>query len=678
MDLKYTNDLANETSPYLLQHANNPVNWLPWGNKAFELANQQNKLMLISIGYSSCHWCHVMEKEVFSNEEVAQIMNSHFICVKVDREERPDVDQIYMNAIQIITRSGGWPLNCFALPDGRPVFGGTYFPKQGWVDILQGLNATWQSDPLRVVEVANELTQGIKKTEVVKEKEDLSFEGRLQLIDGYVRNWEKYFDCKNGGTKGVPKFPLPGSIEFLLRYSALKSEDSIKEFVNTTLNQIANGGIYDHLGGGFFRYSVDERWEVPHFEKMLYDNAQLLQLYSLAYSTFSKEEFKRVVYETAQFLFSEMQSTEGGFYSAIDADSEGVEGAFYTWSQNEIDTILGENKNLFSIVYGVSAIGNHKGKSVLRKCTKISEAACVLLLDAVLAQKRLVESRELMLKFRNGRQRPITDDKIIASWNALLASAFINAYISFNDEMFLNKALQIVSFIESYLIDNGNLLRIRCKGLSKINGFLDDYAMLIETYISLYKVTFNEAWLAKANKMAEYVLRNFYDDKSGMLFYSLEQHDHLIVRKMELADGVIPSSSAVMAENFFALGVYLRNEQYLKTSDQMLVNMQKQLVVSGPYVFRWASLLLKKTLALAEVGFASNYSRQNLIGLLSNCQYYPNLFPYLGSEESDLAIVNRTIAPNSYQLCLGNRCLPKTTRLEDIIKAITENKLYQI
>lgn len=673
MNSDCTNSLIKETSPYLLQHAHNPVNWLPWGNEAFDLAKKENKLMLVSIGYSSCHWCHVMEREVFSDLEVASIMNSHFICIKVDREERPDVDQIYMNAIQIITRSGGWPLNCFTLPNGHPVFGGTYFPKDSWIDILLGLNATWQSDPLRVVEVANELTLGIKKTEIVKVKEVPKSSGNQILVD-YISNWGKYLDHKYGSTKGSPKFPMPGSLEFLLRYSSINQLEHLQKFVMNSLDQMLKGGIYDHLGGGFFRYSVDERWEVPHFEKMLYDNAQLMQLYSLAYSAYRNEEYKRIVSETAEFLMREMQSGDGGFYSAIDADSEGIEGAFYTWTPSEVESILGDDKNLFSIVYGVSAAGNHKGRSVLRRCAKVSEAACILMLDLDQAHKRLSEAKLKMLTFRGRRARPLTDDKIITSWNALLVSAFVTAYISLGNDEYLKRAIETVAFIENRLQVDNVLFRVYCKGITKINAFLDDYAFLIEAYVALYKATSDEAWLVKAKKWTAQALEKFYDSESGMFYYSDLQHDCLIVRKMELADGVIPSSTAVMAENLFSLGVYLHDTSYTDRSRQMVANMEKQLVLSGPYVFRWASVLHKITLPVARVAYGSAIPLGSIIRLLKECQFYTNFYPQPIKPDSMLKDSGFMVSEYGFQLCLGNTCLPPQASIEEVVAEIVKLK----
>ena len=497
--------------------------------------------MLISVGYSSCHWCHVMEKQAFSNPEVAEFMNNHYVCVKVDREERPDVDQIYMNAVQIITRSGGWPLNCFTLPDGRPVFGGTYFKPEAWLDILKSLHFTWMSEPKRVLDVADELTNGIANSEIIRGKVANKKFSPETLVN-FVKGWSKYFDSRYGANKGAPKFPMPGSLQFLLDYAWAFNDDAVKDHVRLTLNKMANGGIYDHLGGGFFRYSVDEHWQVPHFEKMLYDNAQLISLYSNAYRHFGDENYRNIVYQTIDFLRREMRSPEGGFYSAIDADSEGEEGKFYTFSKADIDTILGPDAELFSVVFGVSASGNHLDKNVLRIAASINETACLLGLAIEEVVEKIKISKGKLFNARATRIRPITDDKLLVSWNAQTISSLVDAYLVFGDKRFLTDAITCVNFIDNELTaPDGSLYRVHCKGKPSISAFFDDYTFLIEAYINLYKASYNEEWLVKANDMLEFTKKKFFCDESGMFYYTSDEHDNIIVRKMELTDGVIPS-----------------------------------------------------------------------------------------------------------------------------------------
>ncbi|NNC84490.1 MAG: thioredoxin domain-containing protein, partial [Bacteroidia bacterium] len=353
---KYSNALVNETSPYLLQHAHNPVNWYPWGDEALQKAKDENKLLLISVGYSACHWCHVMERESFEDSLVASIMNDNFINIKVDREERPDIDQIYMTAVQLMTGSGGWPLNCIALPDGRPVFGGTYFPKEKWTEALENISQIYDEDPEKVMEYATKLTGGVKQAELIPlNTSNDAFD--IADLDNMYDNWSKKFDYNNGGPNRAPKFPIPNNYQYLLRYNYFKQDTKLTEYLETTLDKIAMGGIYDHLGGGFARYSTDIIWKVPHFEKMLYDNAQLVSLYSEAYQVYPKQMYKDAVYETCAFVKREMMDKTGAFYSAYDADSEGVEGKFYVWKEEELKNLLGEGFDLFAEYYNVNSYG---------------------------------------------------------------------------------------------------------------------------------------------------------------------------------------------------------------------------------------------------------------------------------------------------------------------------------
>jgi hypothetical protein len=669
------NRLSKETSPYLLQHAKNPVDWYPWGNEAFAKAKSENKLMLISVGYSSCHWCHVMEKEVFSNAEVAKFMNAHFVCVKVDREERPDVDQIYMNAVQIITRSGGWPLNCFTLPDGKPIYGGTYFLPEQWLDVLVSLNATWERDPERVVEVAYELTQGVQKSEIVTNPEP---ESTLKASDLklYIERWSKYFDLKYGGMQGSPKFPMPGSLNFLIQFAFINNESSIQKYLKITLDRMASGGIYDHLCGGFFRYSVDDRWEVPHFEKMLYDNIQFISLYSNAYRAFHEPLYKKRVYETVEFLRNEMFSTDGGLYSAIDADSEGKEGLYYTWSNEEIENILEEDKNLFSILYGVSAVGNHDGRNVLRVCAHINEAACVMAMDTKEAQARLELAKAKLVHERSKRVRPQTDKKHINAWNALAITSLLDAYAIFNEPKFLNDALILIAFIEKNFIVGNDLYRIKCNDKVSIPGFLDDYTFLIEAYISLYRVTLNSNWLNKAMRLMGIAIEKFFDTNSGMFFYTNNQHENLIARKMELKDGVIPSSSSVMANCLSTLGTYFRRGDYQRISLQMLNNMVKQMNASGPYVYRWAQLYLKMLFQSAEIGFDSN-SELARVAEISSSTLYPNIIFY-SADSDNLPIASHQINKGEISICIGNRCLRPALTNNEVITFLEEQLQLQL
>lgn len=668
-----TNKLSTQTSPYLLQHATNPVNWYPWGDEAFEKAKQENKLLLVSIGYSSCHWCHVMERESFSNPQVAEFMNEHYVCIKVDREERPDVDQIYMNAVQIITRSGGWPLNCFALPDGKPVYGGTYFKTEIWLDILKSLNHTWINEPGKVIEVANELTEGISETGIISKRVEKN-EFDKSFLPKYVNAWSKHFDKRFGANRGAPKFAMPGSIQFLLDYATVADNEEVKQHIKVTLDRMQNGGIYDHLGGGFYRYSVDEQWHVPHFEKMLYDNAQLIRLYANAYRTFKDDNYRSVVYQTADFLRRELRSPNKGFYSAMDADSEGEEGKYYTFSKQKIDSLLGDDAELFSVVYGVTAAGILSGKNVLRVAASIDETASLMGISTNEINEKLKAARTKLHNARSTRVKPSTDDKIIASWNALAITAFANAYQVFGDSRFLTDAIDAVKFIEETLVGkNQELYRIHCKGKTSIPAFLDDYTYLIQAYINLYQADFNEEWLLKAERLTGQAIDKFFDSKTGMFFLSSLQHDNIVVRKMDITDGVMPSANAAMADNLVCLGLYFRDENFNSMAKQMLSNIAKQLDKGGPFVYKWAHTYLRFVTNIAELTTAGKDSAKNLRSIISKTAY-PNLVPYIYQPNSKLPIAEHTISDNNYRLCLGQKCSIPTSNPNDIIKTLETEK----
>ena len=444
---KYTNQLINETSPYLLQHAHNPVNWYPWGEEALEKAKKENKLIIVSIGYAACHWCHVMEHESFENEEVASLMNDEFVCIKIDREERPDIDQVYMNAVQLISGRGGWPLNCITLPDGRPIYGGTYYPAKNWMELLTNVNRFVKESPDRAENQATELTKGVNSTEFITLNEDKAQFSTLDL-DRMFTHFEKQLDPVNGGNKGAPKFPMPVGYEFLLHYNYVMDEPEALEAVILTLNKMANGGIYDQIGGGFSRYSTDAYWKAPHFEKMLYDNAQLVSLYSSAYQLTKNPTYKNTIEETLSFVDRELSAKEGGFYSSLDADSEGEEGKFYVWKYEEIKNLIKNETDLISDYYNIEKDGNwENGENILLKTLSNSAFAQ----KNNLSEKELIakvnDFKSILLKEREKRIRPALDDKILTSWNALMIKGYVDAYRTLNKKEYLNKALKNAHFI---------------------------------------------------------------------------------------------------------------------------------------------------------------------------------------------------------------------------------------
>jgi hypothetical protein len=616
-----------------------------------------------------------MEKEAFSNAQVAEFMNDHYVCVKVDREERPDVDKIYMNAVQIITRSGGWPLNCFALPDGQPVYGGTYFPTEAWLDIIKSLHFTWMSEPKRVLDVAEELTKGISNTEIIRGRVPQN-DYSSDYLQAFVKDWERFFDGRYGGNKGAPKFPMPGSLQFLLDFSWSFKNEPVRDHIRLTLDKISKGGLFDHLGGGFFRYSVDEHWSVPHFEKMLYDNAQLISLFSMGYKHFGDEKYRSIVYQTIDFLRREMRSQNGGFYSAIDADSEGEEGRYYTFSKSEVDSVLGLDSETFSIYYGVTASGNHLGKNVFREAASIQETACLLGIEPDMVSEQIKIAKSRLLSARTERVRPITDDKQILAWNALVIKSLVDAYIVFHDKRFLTDAIQCATFIEDKLVQTDDtLMRVYCKDVSSTHGFLDDYTFLANAYIALFKATYNEEWLIKAKKLTDIALKEFYCHESGMFFYTTTDHDNILVRKMELTDGVMPSSNAVMAEVLMELGAYFREQSYEGISKQMLANICKQIEKGGPYVYKWASVYLKHLIGKAEVVASGEYAIEWLKSILSRANHH-FIIPYYLSSDSKLDIgINQQIN-GKIRVCIDKTCKEPTYNPQDIVEALNETRPF--
>jgi len=644
-DHKYTNALAKESSPYLLQHAHNPVNWMPWGEEALALAKKENKPLLISIGYAACHWCHVMEHESFEDTTVANVMNEKFICIKIDREERPDIDQIYMDACQLIQQSGGWPLNAFTLPDGRPFYAGTYYPKENWVSLLNQLSDYYQEKTDDAELRATQITAGINSMEsIVPVKKEDSFYGDLD--EKIWRNWKTTVDYRWGGRGQSPKFPMPVGWEYLLQYNHYNKEEDALRAVTTTLDKMAFGGIYDQIGGGFSRYSVDAKWKAPHFEKMLYDNGQLVSLYANAYKVTKNPEYKRIVEETVEFLERELMHEAGGFYSSLDADSEGEEGKFYVWTYNGfIETLTKagiKNPALLTEYYNLEKNGNWEGHNILW-LKNHSKTEFVKDNDLNLAEwnKEIALAHKALLKKRSERIRPGTDDKILVSWNALMIKGLCDAYQAFGDEKFLNLAKNNVAFIQNNLqIDsalNRNYKYTNGSGKASITGFLDDYALFTEALVSLYQVTMEENYLLEAKKLALYTFDNFYDSKSGMFFYTPSNGEKLIARKLEITDNVIPASNSVMAKNLLVLGDYFELTKWKQTAKQMLHNTSENLVSHGPYYSNWAQLMNLQTKPVYEVAIVGDNYESILAEMQKN--YLPNALYLGGKTEGKLPLL---------------------------------------
>jgi uncharacterized protein YyaL (SSP411 family) len=501
---KQPNSLIHETSPYLLQHAYNPVQWLPFHANAFERAKKENKPVLISIGYSACHWCHVMEHESFEDEQVAALMNNNFINIKVDREERSDVDMLYMQAVQLMTGQGGWPLNCFVTPDGRPFYGGTYFNKNQWMNILQNLSEVYVKDPARVEEYANELTNGIRQAELITTTNKNKSALTKNILKESVSRWKERMDNTEGGPNRAPKFPLPSNYQFLLRYALLEKDDELLAHVELTLRKMAFGGIYDQLHGGFARYSTDLLWKVPHFEKMLYDNAQLVSLYSEAYVLTKNELYKETAVGTLDFVEQEWLTEEGAFYSAYDADSDGEEGKYYVWNKLDLEDLLSKDYALFSKYYEINDKGYWEhGNYILMRAENLPQLLVEFSLTKEQLEQRIEDCKKILEQEARSRIKPGLDDKSITSWNALMCSAFAKAYLAFGDEKHKVIALRSISFILSRLSSSsGELYRTYKNGQAKIQAFLEDYAFTIEALMNIYLVSQEEDYLRKAKAMS--------------------------------------------------------------------------------------------------------------------------------------------------------------------------------
>ncbi|RMG76663.1 MAG: thioredoxin domain-containing protein [Bacteroidetes bacterium] len=671
---KYTNALINETSPYLLQHAHNPVNWHPWNEETLKKAKDENKMLLISIGYAACHWCHVMEHESFEDTTVARIMNENFIPVKVDREERPDVDNVYMTACHLATGRGcGWPLNSFALPDGRPVWAGTYFPKKEWIKVLEYFIQLRKEDPEKLEEYAGKLTEGVQTAEEITIGEgDREF--TRAALDGIAQKFLDNIDFKMGGRVGSPKFPMPNNYEFLLKYHHLSGDEKALEAVTVTLDNLAKGGIYDHLGGGFARYSVDGEWKVPHFEKMLYDNGQLVSLFSHAYQLTHNPTYEQIVRQTTEFVRRDMTSPEGAFYASYDADSEGEEGRFYVWTKSEIDSLLGDQSlsDLFADFYEIKARGNWEdGKNILYRRKTTAEIAQKHQLTESEVVAKIEQAKKTLFQAREQRTKPRLDDKILTSWNALMITGFADAYEALGEESYREQALKAGNFILKNVMDPDFRLHRNYKdGRATINAFLDDYALTIQAFIQLYEITFDQKWLDNARQLSEYVLAHFADDQTGMFFYTSKLDPALIARKIEIADNVIPSSNSTMARNLYALGLYFYKHDYVERAKNMMHNLAADLVnQSQPNFYsNWCSLYLDLVHPPYEVAIVGPDFEAKKNALMRH--YIPNAILLGGATEGNLELLKGKLQTGATMIYV---CQNKVCKLpvEDPERALT-------
>lgn len=602
----FTNRLSEASSPYLLQHAQNPVDWFPWGEEALEKAKKEDKPIIVSIGYSACHWCHVMERESFENEDIAAIMNEHFVCIKVDREERPDVDQVYMDAIHAMGLQGGWPLNAFLLPDQRPFYGGTYFPPQGWAQLCNQIGKVFKEQREELEKSAAGFMQSLGRSEVEKYGLNRTEEQfTKKKLSAMAKKFAENFDLNKGGNNRAPKFPMPVTYKFLLREGVINQNQQSLDHVERTLNHMAWGGLYDQVGGGFTRYSTDMDWFVPHFEKMLYDNGQLITLYSEGFQVFKNPLYKQTVFQTIDWLAREMTSSEGGFYSALDADSEGEEGKFYLWTTSEFEAILGPDAHLMMDYYSITSGNWEPDKNIPFRSDSNDEFARANNIELDELEDIIRSTNLKLLNERNKRVRPGLDDKILTGWNGLMLKGLCDAFAVFGEAHFLELAIKNAHFLLEYMYEEDRLKRNFKNGKASIDGYLEDYAAVIQAFIALYEVTFDEKWLQYADRLVQTTLDEFYHAEEELFYFTANSAETLIARKKEIFDNVIPSSNALMATNLYHLGMLLEKQDYIDKSSNMLKRIDRIVTMAPQDLAYWAILYAQRTYPTAEIALVS-------------------------------------------------------------------------
>lgn len=652
------NRLINETSPYLLQHARNPVDWHAYNEEAFEKASAENKPLLISIGYSACHWCHVMEHESFSNPEIAQVMNQHFVCIKVDREERPDVDLLYMNAVQLLHGNGGWPLNCFALPNGDPFWGGTYFRPEQWLDLLRQISNLFHNSKADIQQQADRLKAGIESSNLVEASTEKSLVD-IQMLNEAYDQLALRFDSQKGGMLGAPKFPMPALWSFVLDYHIITKNPEALLQLKTTLEQMSRGGIFDQIGGGFARYSTDNEWKVPHFEKMLYDNAQLASLYARSYMLTGDPNLLTTLTSTLEFIRRDLTSPDHTFYASLDADSEGIEGLYYLWNKAEIMELLPDYGELLSEYWGVGGAGKWEhNKSILLRPVSNSDFAT----RQHLSEKELSElvkmSSKVLLKHRQKRIPPALDDKIIASWNALMIKAWADAALATGNSEWKETALQAATVLHRQMADeDGSLKRSYKNGKARIEGLLNDYAFLADAFVALYLLSFDSVWLLRARQLVEQVYRHFNDDTSPLFWLTADNADNLQpLRLKEITDSAEPCGNSVMAKVLWELGHLLGETKWMERAEEMVSLMKARIVAYPSAHAQWASvaaaIAFKTTLVVITGPEALKFAT------ILQKTYRPFVIFAAAEQQESLAVFEHRFKKNEtlIYLCRGNSC----------------------
>lgn len=593
---KKSNSLINASSPYLLQHAYNPVEWNEWNSEILKKSKSENKLLIISIGYAACHWCHVMEHESFENEEVAEWMNNFYINIKVDREERPDIDAVYMNAAQLTTGRGGWPLNVIALPDGRPVFAGTYFPKDSWIKILHHFATAWKKKPEELIEVAIKIQEGLNLMEDQHFPKNTEITSLLDhnITERIVENIFGQLDLAKGGLDKAPKFPMPCIFDFLLNTFYFSKNEKIMNAIHATLTNMMRGGIYDHVGGGFARYSTDAYWFVPHFEKMMYDNSQLVSLYSKAYALTGVEDYKKIADEIIDWIHKEMTNIHSHlFYSSLDADSEGAEGKFYCFTKAEINSIVSYRPDIFCAYYSIKDEGNWEHSNILCIGKTIPEMISAYSITKEMLLSIIDTGKEQLYIARKERIRPGLDNKCITVWNAMTITSFLRAFQFHENYFALANAQEAQNFLlEKLRMPNGLFYRNYTNEKASIPGFLDDQAFIIEMLIELYRTHWDEKYLLEAKNLLEKVMDHFFDSNNDSFYFTGKNHEQPVVRTKEIMDNVVPSSNSVMANNLFILGHYFYNDEWINISKNICIVLKDQALKYGPYFSNWANVML--------------------------------------------------------------------------------------
>ncbi len=672
MKEKKANRLVHESSPYLLQHAYNPVDWYPWTQEALEKAVKEDKPILVSIGYSACHWCHVMERESFEDVQIAEFLNEHFISIKVDREEKPDVDHVYMDAVQAMGTQGGWPLNVFLTPEQKPFFGGTYFPKQSFYEILKNVQEAFSDKREKLNLSAEQLANHLSKSDVLKfGLTEQNFDIGLKVLATGLTDMSKKFDHNYGGFDKAPKFPMPSIWKFLLRYGHYSSDERYTKHSHFTLKQIARGGIYDQVGGGFARYSVDNKWFVPHFEKMLYDNSQMLSLYAEAYCQTYDGEYKTVIEGTVRFLNEELIDDEGGFYSALDADSEGVEGKFYVWKAEEFKNTVQEDPDFWADFFGIEETGNWENlENILTKHNGLEKISEQFKCNYEEASSLLEQVKLRLLEKRADRIRPGLDDKRLAGWNGMALSGLADAYLALQNSDLLDMALKNGEYLIRHHIDDNEVYRTSIKGKRPILGYLEDYAFIIQAFIKLYQANFDEKWIEMAKKLTVYTINNFFDYKEGFFFYTDKNATQLIATKKEIFDNVIPSSNSIMAENLYLLGLLYDNDEYRDIAERMVNQMKKLITTEPEYASYWASVFLMISVPMAEIAIIG----PDMIKIRDkiNTRYHPNKIfcGTMSSSQLPLLRARKNLKDNTIYVCFNKSCKLPVHSAEDALEQL--------